>query len=558
MQAISRCMKMGRVILALSLILTAMPLLAAEKYDPMSDLSLGELLNLEKFMVTATKHLMPARKAPAIAAVITADEIRNMGAKDINDILRNIPGIGISRPGTLPFDARLEVRGIKTPFSEKVLFLVDGHRTNNAYTGSWLYPLGNLMVENIKRVEIIRGPGSALYGANAFIAVVNVITKSAEDIDGQQVSVGISSFNTQHYTALFSHTSDDFQMSGHLDYFDTDGAASLIEEDALTGKFGSLAPSNTLEFVEKLDFGFKVKYQNFSFNGRGIINEYGPYIGTGRALNDETVLKFNQWLANLSYAKNLTNKLDIKVNFYTDLYDQDTYIEIFPEGFTGKNDKGLIGNPILKNRTLGSEVTTNYVLGNHLLTTGIGYEEVKEYDIGGVNNLANPFAEPTPMTEKFVKAVTRKVGALYLQDMWTITQNDSLTLGIRHDDYGDFGGTTNPRIGYVHEFKNNSTLKFLYGSAFRAPTFNELYIRNNPVVVGNAALKPEKINTYEASLEYPFLRHYTLRLSYFHNDIEDIIRVGTKPAIDKPAPWINVDGKTQVDGAEAELLFKFS
>ncbi len=523
----------------------------------MEDISLGELLNI-KYIETATKHLMEARKAPAIAAVITADEIRNMGARNLMDILRNVPGLALSNGASLIGESLLEVRGIRTGFYEKVLLLIDGHRTNNAYTGSWKYVFHNLMVGNIAKVEVVRGPGSALYGANAFIAVINVITKSAEEIEGQQISISGGSFNTQHYTALFSHKGDRFQISGHADYFDTDGPASLIEADVLTPQGTGLAPGDTLEWAEKKDFGLKIKYKDFSFNSRFINKKEGPYIGILGALNDETVMKFTEILGDLVYTKNLTEALNISLNLYADIYDQDAFIEIFPEGFTGKDDKGSIGNPILKNRTLGSEIMASYDAGDHYMTSGFAYEEIRQYDLESYNNFANPFADPvkTPEDKLFNNNLTRKICAVYLQDMWQITDYDSLTLGIRHDNYNDFGGTTNPRIGYVHEFGNSLILKLLYGSAFRAPTFNELYTRNNPSVIGNSDLKPEKIRTYEAGLEYPFLKHFTLRMNYFHNDVEDLIKTGPKPALDEPAPWINA-GEIQVDGFESELNFNF-
>ncbi len=507
----------------------------------------------DRVLMTATKRLMDARKAPAINSVITADEIRNMGARTIFDVLRKVPGIGMGHLVEVPGpDSMTEVRGIMTTFSEKVLLLIDGHRMNSAYTGSWMYVFNNLMVEDVERIEVVRGPGSALFGANAFVAVINVITKTAENIDGQQISAGGGDFGTQHYTALFSHKGDRFQISGHADYYDTDGAASFIEEDALKNS------GDTLEFAEKWDVGLKMKFGDISLSSRMINNRYGPYIGTGFALNDETVFKFKQFFGNVTYIKDITDAFNINVKLYGDLYDQDAYLEVYPENFTGQGDKGIVGNPMLKNKTLGGEIMASYVLGDHYLTTGFAYEEVEQYDLANVTNSDNFFVEPTPSYIPFNEEITRKIWALYVQNMWEITAYDSLTLGVRHDNYSDFGGTTNPRAGYVHEFQNGLIAKLLYGSAFRAPTFNELYIRNSRIVIGDSELNPEKINTYEVGLEYAFLKHYTLSLSYFHNDIEDLIKVGEKPAPGDPAPWINVDGKTQVDGVEAQLNFYFA
>ncbi len=527
----------------------------AEQETGEIDLSLGELLNLEKYLVTATKHRIEVKKAPAIATVINQEEIRNMGARTVNDVLRRIPGFSTYTLASTVGDSFVSVRG--TPAHIGGLFLIDGHRTNNGYVGRWGDVFGDLKVDNIKRIEIVRGPGSALYGANAFVAVINVITKSAEDIGGQEISISSASFDTQHYSALLSHKGDRFQISGHADYFDTDGPALLVEEDALTPRGTGLAPGNTLSWKEKYDFGLRIKYGDFSFNSRGVYSEKGPYIGALEALNDETVAKYTQVLGDLIYTKNLTEELDIKVNLYADHYHQDVFIELFPEGFTGKNDKGYMGNPIVRNTTMGNEITANYVAGDHYLTGGFAYEEVRQYDVESYNNFGDVFAEPVKIDELFIKEVTRKIWAVYLQNIWEITAYDSLTLGVRHDNYSDFGGTTNPRIGYVHEFRNGMIMKLLYGSAFRAPSFAQLYVINNPSVLGNPELNPEKINTYEMGLEYPLLKYCTLRLNYFHNDIEDLITIGPKPSLDDPAPYINVHGKTRVDGFESELDFYF-
>lgn len=143
----------------------------------------------------------------------------------------------------------------------------------------------------------------------------------------------------------------------------------------------------------------------------------------------------------------------------------------------------------------GAELTASYALGDHLVTSGGVYEEERQYDVRSVNNFADPFSAPVDTTEtsNYNKNVTRKIWAAYVQDLWEITAYDSLTLGVRYDYYNDFGGTTNPRIGYVHEFKNEMIVKLLYGRAFRAPNNNELYSINNPDVVGNPDLEPETI-----------------------------------------------------------------
>ncbi len=545
---------MAAVICATLLVVFPAFVTAQETGDALEGVSLGELLNI-KYIETATKHLMEARKAPAIAAVITADEIRNMGARNIMDILRTVPGLGIFKGGNGTI--RIEVRGIIAP--EKILILIDGHRANNNFSGSMQYIIRGLTVENIKRVEVIRGPASALYGANAFVGIINVITKTAEDIGGQQLSVNRGSFSTQHYNALFSYAGSGFQISGHADYLNTDGPASLIEEDALTGKPGGIAPGDTVEFEENSDFGLRIEYGDFSLRGRFVDVKLGSYIGAAAALNDESVFRRTQAIGDLIYTKGLRDNLDMSVRLYTDYYVSDMQHELLPEGFTGENDKGMVGNPRFRHRTLGCEITTDYAMGDHLITAGSMYETIRQRDVKETNNFDDLLAEPADKPDyHWNKKVDRDVWAIYLQNMWKITAYDSLILGIRHDNYNDFGGTINPRIGYVHEFRNDLIMKILYGSAFRAPTFIELYTSSNDIIIGNPDLGPEKISTYELSLQYPFLKNYEMTLSCFHNDVEDLIMAGQKPESGGPAEYISKEGKTRVNGVEAELDFHFA
>jgi iron complex outermembrane receptor protein len=149
----------------------------------------------EALVTLATLHPHKVREAPAIISVITAEQIKNMGARNLADVLITIPGIGILT-STAWSRAEIEVRGVETRQSDKVLVLVDGHRLNDPFFGGATTITDDFPLENVKQIEIIRGPGSALYGANAFVAVINIITKKAEEIDGIQLNLGYGSFET--------------------------------------------------------------------------------------------------------------------------------------------------------------------------------------------------------------------------------------------------------------------------------------------------------------------------------------------------------------------------
>ena len=236
----------------------------------------------ERMLLSATKHLIASRTAPAINSVVTAEEIRNMGARNIFDVLDKIPGFSTSWN---QIKGVINVRGVQTDHAEKVLLMIDGVKIRDSYTGSPTFLFGeDLMVENIKRIEVVRGPGSALYGANAFVGVVNIITKDPLDYGDDHVvaSATVASFDTRQYNVLFSDNKGDFKIAGHLNYLDTDGARPLIEEDALSNSAvynssASLAPGRAQGSDEKLDIGLKLKYNDFSLNGRIIDKERGIF-----------------------------------------------------------------------------------------------------------------------------------------------------------------------------------------------------------------------------------------------------------------------------------------
>jgi outer membrane cobalamin receptor len=155
----------------------------------------------EQIVVSALKKPSSVLKSPSIMSVISARQIKQMGFRTLVDVLKIVPGFYISMDET--GEREIAVRGVLDDASQKVKVLIDGHSINDVWRGGAMWNFDDLPVENIKRIEIIRGPGSALYGQNAFLAVVNIITKDTDDIDGIQLTASGGSFDTQNYNILF-------------------------------------------------------------------------------------------------------------------------------------------------------------------------------------------------------------------------------------------------------------------------------------------------------------------------------------------------------------------
>ncbi|MAZ66620.1 MAG: hypothetical protein CMF25_05875 [Kangiellaceae bacterium] len=144
----------------------------------------------------------------------------------------------------------------------------------------------------------------------------------------------------------------------------------------------------------------------------------------------------------------------------------------------------------------------------------------------------------------------RDISYVSIQDVWDFHNDWSLTAGVRYDDYSDFGSTTNPRLALVWSTSHNLTTKLLYGEAFRAPSFSELYSKNNPVIIGNLELEPEEIKTSELVFDYRPTEHLSLNLTFFHYQADQLIEFVPQP--DGTSKAQNVRGQDG-QGFETEI-----
>lgn len=498
----------------------------------------------QPFVSIATGSRQPLTRAPAVATVITDDDIAAMGATDLDEVLETVPGLHVAR-STLTFTPNYVIRGIHLGYTPQVLMLLNGIPLTSIYTGNRGSVWGGMPLENIARIEVIRGPGSALYGADAFSGVINIITKSAADIDGTQVGLRAGSFKTGDAWLLHGGTWGAVDVSAYLRLGSTQGADSVVRADAQTGWDGvfntqvSHAPGRISNSRDSIDASLTLAWKRWQwrthFKERSRV---GSGTGVASAL-DPTGDNFSQnFSSDLSYEHpQIAPGWDLSLQASGMHYKEFSDLTLFPAGFAGFTD-GMIGNPYKWERhyQLGGSVLYTG-LQAHRIRLGLGVEHQEVYKTqesknfnpdysrigtGSVNDVVDvsdtaPFMRPHGRIKRYV----------YVQDEWSVAKDWTLTAGLRHDDHSDFGSTTNPRLALVWEAAYNVTAKVLYGSAFRAPSMSELYAINNPVVTGNAALKPEKIDTLEAAVAWHLRPGVQLGLNLFHYRMKDIIRLSS-------------------------------
>lgn len=523
----------------------------------------------------ATRHDTPVTKAPSIVTVITAEEIKHLGFRTFVEILRIVPGFEILKDGSFggSFPA---VRGIDA--ANKVRVMLNGHLVNSPSNGEAFSTFDDFPVENIKKIEIIRGPGSAVYGENAFSALINIITFDAKDIDGVRLSSGYGSFDTYDENIVFGTTYENVAISGMTHYKQTAGFNGVVQKDTLSPAPFSKAPGKVHDGRQEYDLNLKVTYKDFYVEGLYINKNKGPFIGPQYALNDESDIEGNYVFGDFGYKKTFEEKFTFRPRVYYDQFDDNLFIESFPENTTlpfdingdGKPDTsvtypdGFIGNAKVIEKTVGAEIPLDYQLfDGNILTLGIEYRLTNQTNVHYFANF-NPITlaplasiENFSDTLPFTKEATRRTSSFYAQDIWDITDTVDLTLGVRHDRYNDFGEATSPRMGITWAFIKDASFKVLYGEAFRAPSFVEMFTTNQPVIRGNDDLSPERIKTYEVGLSYKFNKYVASSVNYFYNDISDLIALRALESNQNTFRYENF-GDAHVQGIETETKVNIS
>ena len=514
----------------------------------------------EEFISIATGASQPISKAPAVASVITSNDILAMGAMDIDDVLETVPGLHVARD-EINYNPVYTFRGISADFNPQVLMLINGVPLTNLFQGDRGLAWGGMPVEFISRIEIIRGPGAAIYGADAFAGVINIFTKKGSEIDGISLGARAGTFNTKSAWIIAGKDYGDYSYAFSLETVDTNGQNEKIDADLQSfldqitvGQTSpvSLAPDSVNLQKESYDVRLELTYKKFIFHGGMQYRELANGAGVAGVLDSNNRNLGKRWNFDLTYNNDrIFDDVGLKaqISFLDSAQEVKEDTILFPKGSAGPflDDvgnpllgffpDGIIGNPEVYERHYRADGTLNFrQFENHDITLGGGYYlgdvyKVKEEKNFGVNpsTLAlilpgDPVVDVSDTPFVFLTEDERENNFVFIQDVWRFTNDWELTAGIRYDHYSDFGDTVNPRLALVWSTTRNLTTKFLYGEAFRAPSFAQTRAINNPSVLGNPELDPEELKSYEIAFDYRPSYDLTLNLNAFYYKWEDIIQ----------------------------------
>ena len=542
-------------------------------------LSIDELLNIE--VVTASKTGQKISEAPSTMLVITAEQIAERGYIQLEDALRDIPGVDLIHIyGQAP--SHITFRGMYGDENRRVLLMIDGI-VENSIIGNYEMAGPAYSLHNVDRIEIIWGPGSALYGANAYSAVINIITKKGADMSGLHYQKGYGSFNTSIENIMVgikkmnqaTGTDIDVSFSGSL--FNTSGPHFTSRHPQYSNSYINNAFSfngNIIYTIKnfKTTLGGRA-YQTPTGWGEittsptqllGLPSQGNDNKGTGGILQSD----FNGEKASLAdnFARTVFLQTEYAHNSKLTLFARAQYREtgVSDKSYAYANSPGrnFVSRSIFAfyaNRVKG-EISANYIITeHHTFSTGIQYSQDNlERGLRGVNpDTRFDTIQNIPVTNLRATfkpreyTIQNNIGS-YLQYVLhtSILKKTNLTIGGRYDHNSVYGTTINPRIGLINQPHEKITFKLLYGSAFRAPTNFELYTSSG-TRTANPDLKPERIKTYEANIIYAPVKYLLLQVNLFQNELTDII-VQDVPLDDGKYQNQNV-GSASVKGLEGKV-----
>jgi len=520
----------------------------------------------------ATGTRQPLRRAPAVATVITAEDIAAMGATELDQVLETVPGLHLNLAASVK-NTLYVMRGVFSLNTPQVLVLQNGIPLTVTLSGGRGNLSGGPAVENIARIEVIRGPGSALFGADAFAGVINIVTKTAADAPGTRLGLRGGSFGSADAWLQHGSRQGGFDIAAFVKLARTDGFRAIVPADAQSrndrgfGTQASAAPGPVNTQGDSVDAGLDISGGDWRWRALyKLRDDIGTYAGLGSALDPVGRGRSERLLTNLGWqrsrlgpGRHWSASLDLALMHYAQRFPVPA--QIFPPGArlpTGTFTEGMRGGPEFSERSLRLAATLSYAgWQDHAWRFGVGHDDLDMYKTRELKNFsytATGVPVPNgPLIDSplpFIYPQRRRVDYLFVQDEWQFLPDWALTAGLRHDRYSDAGSSTNPRLALVWDIDVDLTAKLLYGQAFRAPAFAELYSTNNPISRGNPALRPERTRTLEGVLVWAPSNDLQLSLNLFRYRMAQIIRTVPNTA---PTPGSTYTNTGQQDGRGAEF-----
>ncbi len=509
--------------------------------EELISLSLEQLMDVT--VSSASRFEQKISKVASAVTVITRDEIQQHGWRTLAEALRSVPGFYIHNDRNYDY---IGMRGFARPqdFNSRILLLLDDQRINDPlYDQAKVGSEQLLDLDLVERIEVVRGPGSSVYGGNAIFGVINVITRTARQVDGFEAAAGWASHHTRSGRLSFGGRSENgFELLASFSGLHSEGPSLYFPElDSPATNNGRTSGTDfdyNERFFGRLSFGGWRLTAAASQRRKGSPN--GSY---GSNFNDpQNSIVDSQAFVDLSYQQPLTDSSEIQGRVYWSRYAYDWT--------SNYNTPPILNHDQAQANWWGSELKllASWSPRNRLVS-GIEYES--SYHLNQWNY------DPSPANEYFRDQRRSQRFGVFLQNDFQWTDAINLSLGARVDKVGNTRVQISPRLGVVYRSSPETIWKMQYGTAFRAPNTYESHYRFPGSQIDNPDLQPEKITTYEAGVAHYFSRRTRLSATLYHYKISQLIDQISDPGNGGLLKYTNSDPVNSAGvELEAEHLFQ--
>jgi vitamin B12 transporter len=480
-------------------------------------------------VVTATRLETPVKEIASSVTVITRERLEQSKKATVIEALQEVLGVSIIQNGPPGAAASVFLRGAN---SEHTLILMDGVELNDPISPSRSFDLAHLTLDNIERIEILRGPQSTLYGSDALGGVVNIITKKGQGKPRFSLSSVAGSYGTIITSAGINGSTERMHYSLGTSYFRSDGfsaASANYEGNEEKDGYRNLTIWGRLGFrlSDNLDVDLILRTLNTQID---IDNAGGAQGDDPNNVQDYNALFIKTQIRNLM----LNNRWELKLGLSLVDYDRQH------ENPTDETHLLDSENGFFKSKLFQIDWQNNLFLHEtNTFTLGIDYQQEQgesEYNSDGV---WGPFSSIFPSRRAHVTG-------FYLQDQIRLANQFFATFGLRLDDHSQFGSAVTYRLAPAFFIEATQTkFRATYGTAFKSPSLYQLYAPGAFLgPIGNAELNPEKSIGWDIGVEQQLLGgKVLLAVTYFYNDYKDLID------FDFLQGYINI-GKAESKGTE--------
>lgn len=475
----------------------------AQQHSTSAELSLDSLLNTR--ISAASKYDQRAAEAPASVTIITSDDIRQYGYRTFADVLEGVRGFYLSNDRNYPY---LGTRGFSRPtdYNNRVLVLVDGHTLNESVWGG--VAIGSdlpINLDAVERIEIVRGPGSVLYGSSAMFAVINIVTKSGTEIDGLTTSANVGSPGMRQVAIAGGRalgTSGSFEASALVGRSDGEDLY-FSEYDAPETNFGRASGLDWEDRVSGIGGvtwgGFEAR-AGYLWRSKGIpTGSFDSHFGDTRTESTDG----NAW-AEIGVRREIRNSYRLTARLYADRY---RYDGVYP------SDSGPAYSDAGGSTSAGAEAMLVWdATSRNRLTLGAEYRDVLHAEYIEVFEDGSSVRDDAPFHS----------ASVFAQNELQVLPRLSVVTGLRADKTSGFPMAFAPRIAVIATPDRFTTVKALYGEAFRAPAAAEARLSTS-FYQRNADLEPERIHTVELSVQRRLARLLLGGVSLYEYRISNLI-----------------------------------